>query len=416
MALGDPDNNPVTTASLGNDITGFLSQLPGRATLDMLPAPLRRDIAASLARAVQEGGVLPFPSDPQRAFRSAIATAITSIESRGRQLHGFLRDGPYDLPGRRPRKPKKACLTDEETKAAITFIYSHVIPCFQGQLAELLAVGPISEAVSSLKRSREMPKTAQLYFGDTVRVRSRSGPARKGADAHVISTNATKGRAICAIAEVKSYHCSAAKLKTQLTDHYRRARRGLVINHDSQPIHLTITAGPRPCTITVVPAAWRLPTQYSWETVGEIRRLNTLPGSPRQKADTILFVNSRDARVQLRWSREALAESAYELALWYMGQLGTVLYQGGVPREWSEMSVESAGRNAVKEQLFHSIRRFRRHSRAAQRAIALYNAFGFGYAVGMNFRGPNGRRGMLWPEDLDEILRDGMTQDGGRIT
>ncbi|MEI7900944.1 MAG: hypothetical protein WCK89_11890 [bacterium] len=35
--------------------------------------------------------------------------------------------------------------------------------------------------------------------------------------------------------------------------------------------------------------------------------------------------------------------------------------------------------------------------------------------LGMNFRNPQGRREMLWPQDLDEIARDGQTANGCRI-
>jgi hypothetical protein len=47
--------------------------------------------------------------------------------------------------------------------------------------------------------------------------------------------------------------------------------------------------------------------------------------------------------------------------------------------------------------------------------MAFYNTYGFGYALGMNFRTPQGRREMLWPQDLDEIARDGQTANGCRI-
>jgi hypothetical protein len=33
----------------------------------------------------------------------------------------------------------------------------------------------------------------------------------------------------------------------------------------------------------------------------------------------------------------------------------------------------------------------------------------------MNFRNPQGRREMLWPQDLDEIASDGKTANGCRI-
>ncbi len=38
-----------------------------------------------------------------------------------------------------------------------------------------------------------------------------------------------------------------------------------------------------------------------------------------------------------------------------------------------------------------------------------------GYALGMNFRNPQGRREMLWPQDLDEIAINGQTAYGCRI-
>jgi hypothetical protein len=47
--------------------------------------------------------------------------------------------------------------------------------------------------------------------------------------------------------------------------------------------------------------------------------------------------------------------------------------------------------------------------------IPTYNTYGFGYAIGMNFRNPVGRREMLRPQDLDEIARNGRTANGCRI-
>ena len=53
--------------------------------------------------------------------------------------------------------------------------------------------------------------------------------------------------------------------------------------------------------------------------------------------------------------------------------------------------------------------------RSRQLAIALYNTYGFGYALGMKFRDANGRREMMWPEDLNEIAKTGSTKHGCRI-
>jgi hypothetical protein len=97
-----------------------------------------------------------------------------------------------------------------------------------------------------------------------------------------------------------------------------------------------------------------------------------------------------------------------------MEKVGEVIYSRGVPREWSEMTPAEAGRNASKQMLYYAILRCRT-APESQRAIALYNTYGFGYALGMNFKDPKGRRKMLWPEDLDEILASGKTKSGCRI-
>ena len=47
-----------------------------------------------------------------------------------------------------------------------------------------------------------------------------------------------------------------------------------------------------------------------------------------------------------------------------------------------------------------------------QRAIALYNSYGYGYSLGMNYKNSSGKREMLWPQDLDEILSSGTTRTG----
>lgn len=41
--------------------------------------------------------------------------------------------------------------------------------------------------------------------------------------------------------------------------------------------------------------------------------------------------------------------------------------------------------------------------------------YGFGYALGTSFKNRKGRREMLWPEDLREILERGETRRGCRI-
>jgi len=102
------------------------------------------------------------------------------------------------------------------------------------------------------------------------------------------------------------------------------------------------------------------------------------------------------------------------MTFWYMEKVGEVLYRAGVPDEWSEMTPAEAGRNAVKMMLYYAILRARTR-REDERAIALYNTYGFGYALGTSFRDSQGRRQMLWPEDLREVLDHGANRDGCRF-
>jgi hypothetical protein len=75
------------------------------------------------------------------------------------------------------------------------------------------------------------------------------------------------------------------------------------------------------------------------------------------------------------------------------------------------MSPAEAGRNAAKMMLYYAILRCRT-IREEQRAITLYNSYGYGYALGMNYKNPEGKHEMLWPQDLDEILSTGKTENG----
>jgi hypothetical protein len=78
------------------------------------------------------------------------------------------------------------------------------------------------------------------------------------------------------------------------------------------------------------------------------------------------------------------------------------------------MTAVEAGINAAKMMLYYAIPRARTEQEY-QRAVALYNMYGFGYALGMTFRNERGVREMLWPEDLDEIAATGQTKDKCRI-
>ena len=94
-----------------------------------------------------------------------------------------------------------------------------------------------------------------------------------------------------------------------------------------------------------------------------------------------------------------------------MGELGKAIYTENRPSQWLEMTRAEAGRNAAKSMLYYAILRSRT-AWESRRAIALYNTYGFGYALGANFKDADGHLEMLWPEDLHEIAAHGKTKHG----
>jgi hypothetical protein len=96
-------------------------------------------------------------------------------------------------------------------------------------------------------------------------------------------------------------------------------------------------------------------------------------------------ISPSDWRVTLRWSKEALDAASYGMTFWFMEKVGEALYADAMPTEWKPMTAAEAGQNAAKQSLYYAILRCRTR-REEQRAIALYNSYDFGCALGLNFR------------------------------
>lgn len=395
-----------------------LTGLSDTVDFGLLDEPLAQDVEASLRKAVELGVIFDSSPDPLAIYRQALRSSIRQLEEDAERFElfiRFLRDGPYEDVGPIPQEIALQRLTDDETGRAIRFIYHRVVSSFQGALAELLAIGPCASLVHDLQKGGHMLPDAQIYLGDASFLKA-GNPERyaKGADIIVLSRTGSNHIRIGAIAEVKSYVLSQRRLEKQIGHQVRRAQRGILLRnaegrYDNVPEDemLPVT----PVRIGVVPAAWRLPRTFRLEGTKGERGLFTDPPVP--PSDTVRIVRSSPTswRMTLRWSREALASAAYEMTFWLMGEIGRVLYAEERPLEWKDMSPAEAGRNAVKMMLYYAILR----SRSAKEegpAVALYNAYGFGYALGANFKDRKGRRQMLWFEDLDEILASGRTGRG----
>lgn len=416
----------------------FAQSLAETVSFDFLGEELGNDVNEALCLALQAGAFFPKADQPLAIFRQTIADAIRQIagDARWNLFQRFLKHGPQDL---EETVPKPERLSQAETSIVISFIWGHAINSFQGAITELLATAPCTRILHTLQQQSRLPHNARLYVGDTVLVPgSRGSQYAKGADLHFL---AVSGRSfalpvvvVLGVGEVKSYICREEVLQRQLANHITRVRRGLrICGNDYLPETIQVGHGSRRnlVRIAVLPSSWLLPRGLRWRQEGEVRVPEVMPGSPPNPSDEIIQVSDTEWRVVLRWSRESIAAAAYEMTFWFMSKIGEIIYLDSVPPEWSEMTPAEAGYNAAKEKLYYAIRPYavkaeeskepgkpkltRKEVLEMQRAIALYNTYGFGYMLGMNFRNRKGRREMLWPQDLDEILANGETKSGCKI-
>lgn len=389
-------------------------------TLEHLPEPLAKDVGRSLEKGIAEGAVFEHPGEPAELFRQTVAQAIRSIQSRDRTdlLPRFLTMGPRDPRGTKLLDPAaRHRLSDEETARAIRLIFSSAINSFKGALAELLAVGPLVDLAKRRHGSGAFEAAPTLYAGDVVLARK---PGRKdwakAADFHLLRTeDDTDQVEVAGVAEVKSFVTTFQKLYPQLRGHLARVRRGLRIADRIVPgSRVRMGTGPRaPLQVAVVPDTWMLSREVRFETRGDGRVLLPAEANPRMDEARVEQLKPRRWLVTLRWSEEALASVAHDMTFWYMGILGRLAFAERVPPEWEGMTPEEAGQNAVKAMLHLALLRGRT-VREKSRAIALYNSYGFGFALGAHFVNPEGRREVLFPEDLDEIAKQGVARGKDR--
>lgn len=431
-------------ADAGSSCTESLAASVG---FDLLGAQLGGDVERAVGASLGAGAVFPCDGNALAIFRKTLAASIRDIEEdyRGRLFQRFLRDGPYEEVGPIPPELKGKRLTPVECAEAITFVYSFMINSFKGAFTELLAAGACQRLMRDPRVSARLPAGAKLFVGDSVMVRRPSGKGGlKGADLHILAVDDRHANAplvnVAGVVEVKSGRKSEAALAGQLDKHVRRARQGVIVTGRDYPsdwVSLGSRNDGEVVRVTVLPSEWPLPRTLRFEQRGEKKRELVLdPPVPPQSKDEFIRKNNGDWHIVLRWSREAIAAAAYEMTFWYMEKVGEAIYTrkpgepDPKPKDWAEMTSAEAGRNAIKMMLYYAIRpdailaeEAREHkkslprpiARRLGRAIALYNTYGFGYALGMNFRNSQGRREMLWSQDLDEIARNGRTASGCRI-
>lgn len=391
---------------------------------ELLGAGLGKDVEAALQDALAGGAVFSNGTDPLAIFRQTLAISVRNIEShpRGRLFQKFLLEGPYENTGQIPRELVGRRLSDAESASAIRFIYSHMVNCFKGAVTELLGAAACLRLLKQSQRDGELSADARLFVGDAIMIHrtSRKGVS-KGADLHIVversGRDAVPSVIVTGIAEVKSGPKSASSMSKQLDRHLLRSKHGLrVASRDYSSEQVQVGYGPerRILRVTIQPSDWDLSRTFRFEATEQSRVLKLDTALPPYQVDRITRQSHSGWHIALKWSKEAIAAAAYEMTFWYMEKVGEIIYSQDPPKEWAKMTPAEAGRNAAKMMLYYAILRCR-NAAENDRAVALYNSYGFGYALGMNFRNAEGRREMLWPQDLDEILATGVTKSGCRI-
>lgn len=388
---------------------------------DLIASDLGKSIKTALQFALTGHAIYANGIDPLFIFRQSLAASIREIETHplGILFQEFLKKGPYFDIGEIPVELEGQHLTDADTALIITFIYAHMVNCFKGAIAELLAAKPCMELMRRLQSNNELPKNTRLFIGDSVKVHAKKGKQlSKGADLYFILEELFKDSltiiSILGVVEVKSYNCSEKQIKKQLNRHLESVKRGLRISNVDYPsdqVNIGYEKDPYVLQISVLPSSWKLSRSFQFVDSEGGRLLKVGKDIPLRKYDESIQTGENEWRITLEWSNEALAEAAYEMTFWYMEKIGEVIYTKTVPKGWEGMTQAEAGRNAVKMMLYYAILRCR-NKLEEQRAIALYNCYSYGYALGMNFKNKEGKRKMLWPEDLVEILAFGKTKSG----
>ena len=367
-------------------------------SLNLLDGQLKQDLRSSLTEAIEAGAKFPCKPTPLTIFRHSISGVIENHKNRLKNL----------ITGDDKSSHDDYC-------KSVRFTIHCAVSAIQGELAELLALGPIVKLVSELKSAGEIPESTLIFAGDTIAApRLRGSAMAKAADVHfLIPSMEDKSVTLIGVAEVKSYKLSKRRITSQLNKHISRASRGIAIHHpDIKSSKFSVNVVNHPLKIFVIPSSWRLARHIRFESGADLRKLIVTPPMPIPNVVSDEELHGK-WRIELRWSNEALASAAFNIVNWCLGRVGEEVYSR-VPPEWSEMSPFQAGQNAVKEQLYHALLDIK-DAVSYYGAVKLYNILGFGFALGANFKGQDNKPDMLWPEDLDEIFINGKTKHGCSI-
>jgi hypothetical protein len=119
--------NELRTQNSGIRLSDSAS-LTDSVDFSLLASNLSRDVESAIRIALAENIAFPAGREPLSIFRETLSASIRDIEfhPKGILFQEFLRKGPYESSGAIPKLLESKRLSDDETAAAITFIYSHM--------------------------------------------------------------------------------------------------------------------------------------------------------------------------------------------------------------------------------------------------------------------------------------------------
>ena len=395
----------MTTATYKSKQRMDLAELAARIAGPTGNPRLAADIAQVISQGLRNTSVQLVPgNDGWGVFNQSLTEATRDIARHplGLLLQRLIKYGPLEegaplTVGTRERDT----VSDEELGSCLEFVFSHMVNRFKGELAELLGIELCANVLHEAQAEGLVPPDARLWWGDVVRQRRRLavhsgrigwGGYARGADGLIVAMDGSPG--VHGIVEVKSMAVSNRRVHAQIDQHIARLDGGVrLLDQEFGPEAMHGKCPSAMIRILVRPAKWKLGRQSEWQDVGG-RQVLVFPGHgdpPPTRAD-IQRTGSRTWDVTLAWSKEALAQSAYEMTFWYMGQVGKAVFTSDSPSPW-DMNPDEAGRNSVKEALYHiGLRPMTdRQDRLWRR---LYNVYSFGYVPGVD------AKCMLWPEDF----------------
>ena len=384
-------------------------------TIDRIAAILgRKPIAEAVYQAISAGVEsadvhLVRGNSVWSVFEYSLDAAIRDIEQhpRGKLFRRLIEFGPHhpDVP-RVLTSDGKTTLSDPECGLAVNFVFFHMVNRFKGELAELLSIEPCLALMKELQEEGNVARDVQLFLGEIIEERGRKTGSRgytsftKGADGLLACRqneprpDSSESVAVAGIVEVKSMRVAKKTVFKQIRRHLVRLRGGLRLHeHEFKPNQVSANAS-QLLRIMVVPSTWRLDRRWRRRKTGTGSALDfwELEETPTQTKKERL--GSKDWKITLAWSEEALEQAAYEMTYWYMSQVGEHVYsRKELPKEWEGMTPKGAGFNAIKMMLYYFPLR-PLSTRKKLRALKLYNVYSFGYPNGVD------SKRMLWAEDF----------------